>query len=88
MSSDIDMIDMCLVNDTVRLPQLYPNFCDFSSTKRCQSCPALNIIRFLTALLALSESPDQLRRDAAFLAWLLRLYVIARRVFTEHVTQE
>ena len=26
-----------------------PIFCDFSCTKRCQSCPALNIIRFLTA---------------------------------------
>ena len=38
-----------------------PIFCDFSSTKRCQSCPALNIIRFLTAFLALSESPDQWR---------------------------
>ena len=42
-----------------------PIFCDFSSTKRCQSCPALNIIRFLTAFLALFESPDQWRRDAA-----------------------
>ena len=59
MSSDIDMIDMCLVNDTVKLPQFPPYFCDFSCTKTCQSCPALNIIRFLTAFLALSESPDQ-----------------------------
>ena len=62
MSSDIDM---CLVNDTVRLPQFSPHFCDFSSTKRCQSCPALNIIRFLTAFLALFESPDQWRAIAA-----------------------
>ena len=42
-----------------------PIFCDFSFTKRCQSCPALNIIRFLTAFLALFESPDQWRAIAA-----------------------
>ena len=70
MKSSIDRLlcsemDMCYVHDTVKLPQFSPYFFDFSCSKTCQSCPALNIIRFLTAFLALSESPDQWRRDAA-----------------------
>ena len=42
-----------------------PISCNFSCTKRCLSCPALNTIRFLTAFLALFESPDQWRAMAA-----------------------
>ena len=54
-----------------------PIFCDFSCTKTCQSCPALNIICFLTAFLALSESPDQWRRDAATERGIPRLVAVS-----------